>query len=153
MNEGRLIRSSHGQNYIIRMSTPDDDGSLTEQTNNTLNRLALNLRGSARVCTESLLVYSAPNFSVQKDYEEDFLSSKLTLTEYVQRLQRWRDRYEKHLDSRPRLQSLDILSHYLIEFQYGKFDDIEVPGQYTEVGDAVNYSPTYPLIWAMINTG
>jgi transformation/transcription domain-associated protein len=25
-----------------------------------------------------------------------------------------------------------VLSHYLTEFHYGKFDDIEVPGQYTE---------------------
>jgi hypothetical protein len=53
--------------------------------------------------------------------------------EYIRRLQRWRDRQEKYLDSRPRIQSLDLLSHYLTEFQYGKFDDIEVPGQYTEV--------------------
>jgi len=28
---------------------------------------------------------------------------------------------------------LDHISHYLTEFQYGKFDEIEVPGQYTEV--------------------
>jgi transformation/transcription domain-associated protein len=45
----------------------------------------------------------------------------------------WRDKYERILDLRPRLQPLDALNHYLIEFQYGKFDDIEIPGQYTEV--------------------
>lgn len=28
---------------------------------------------------------------------------------------------------------MDNLSHYLIEFQYTKFDEVEVPGQYTEV--------------------
>lgn len=71
--------------------------------------------------------------SEQKEYEEDFLKSKPTHYEYIRRLQRWRDRQEKYLDSRPRIQSLDLLSHYLTEFQYGKFDDIEVPGQYTEV--------------------
>lgn len=69
----------------------------------------------------------------QKEYEDDFLRSKPTHYEYIRRLQRWRDRQEKYLDSRPRIQSLDLLSHYLTEFQYGKFDDIEVPGQYTEV--------------------
>lgn len=70
---------------------------------------------------------------LQKDYEEDFMRSKPTHYEYIRRLQRWRDRYGKYLDSRPRVQSLDGLSHYLVEFQYGKFDEIEVPGQYTEV--------------------
>jgi transformation/transcription domain-associated protein len=37
------------------------------------------------------------------------------------------------LDTRPRLQPLALLSHYLTEFQYSKIDEIEVPGQYTEV--------------------
>ena len=37
------------------------------------------------------------------------------------------------LDSRPRLQPLAVLSHYLTEFQYSKVDEIEIPGQYTEV--------------------
>jgi transformation/transcription domain-associated protein len=50
----------------------------------------------------------------------------------MRRLQQWRDRYETYLDSRPRVQPLDLLSHYLTEFQYGKFEDIEVPGQYSE---------------------
>ena len=68
----------------------------------------------------------------QKEYEDEFLKSKFTFSEYIRRLQRWRDRYERNLDSRPRLQPLDLLSHYLTEFQHGKFDDIEIPGQYTE---------------------
>ncbi len=37
------------------------------------------------------------------------------------------------LDSRPRIQPLALVSHYLTEFQYNKIDEIEVPGQYTEV--------------------
>lgn len=37
------------------------------------------------------------------------------------------------LDARPRLQPLAVLSHYLTEFQYSKIDEIEIPGQYTEV--------------------
>ena len=53
--------------------------------------------------------------------------------EYIQRLQHWRDRYEKFLDSRPRSQHLDLLSHWLVEFQYQKIDEVEVPGQYLEV--------------------
>ena len=78
----------------------------------------------------------------QKEYEEEFLKSKFTLSEYIRRLQRWRDRYERNLDSRPRLQPLDLLSHYLAEFQHGKFDDIEIPGQYTEASSYLDPSLT-----------
>lgn len=37
------------------------------------------------------------------------------------------------MDSRPRVQPLDLMSHWLVEFQYTKFDEVEVPGQYHEV--------------------
>ena len=73
--------------------------------------------------------------SQHKDYEEDFIQNRPSnQSSYVQLVQRWRDKYEKLVDSRPRVQPLDTLSHYLTDFQYGKFDEIEVPGQYTEVG-------------------
>ncbi|KZT26868.1 FAT-domain-containing protein [Neolentinus lepideus HHB14362 ss-1] len=104
--------------YLGRVAVSDDDGQLPPQTHMNLQRMVVNLTGSAR-----------------KDYEEDFLKSKLSQLEYIGKLQQWRDRYEKYLDSRPRLQPLDMLSHYLTEFQYGKFDEIEVPGQYTEDKD------------------
>ncbi|KAF9222005.1 FAT-domain-containing protein [Gyrodon lividus] len=107
------------QNYVMRTNTPEDDGQLAPHTISNLTKMAANLSGAAR-----------------KEYEEDFLKSRPTHYEYIRRLQRWRDRQEKYLDSRPRIQSLDLLSHYLTEFQYGKFDDIEVPGQYTEDKDS-----------------
>ncbi|KAH9999859.1 FAT domain-containing protein [Russula vinacea] len=103
------------QHYALRVNSMDDDGALPQGTNTNLHRMVTNLSGQAR-----------------KEYEEEFLKSKFTLSEYIRRLQRWRDRYERNLDSRPRLQPLDLLSHYLAEFQHGKFDDIEIPGQYTE---------------------
>ncbi|KZT05505.1 atypical/PIKK/TRRAP protein kinase [Laetiporus sulphureus 93-53] len=106
------------QHYVLRMGA-DDEGQLPASTVSTLHRLLQNLSGSIR-----------------KEYEDDFLKSKPSLYDYIQRLQRWRDKYEGFLDARPRIQSLDILSHYLMEFQYGKFDDIEVPGQYTEDKDS-----------------
>ncbi|KAI9001012.1 atypical/PIKK/TRRAP protein kinase [Trametes punicea] len=105
------------QHYIARMAV-DDDGQLSPHTVTTLTRLAVNLSGSAR-----------------RDYEEDFIRSKPSLLEYIRKLQQWRDKYERLLDARPRVQSLDNLSHYLIEFQYTKFDEVEVPGQYTEDKD------------------
>jgi len=48
-------------------------------------------------------------------------------------MMQWRDKYEKMLDSRSRSQSLDTLSKWLVEFQHGKFDEVEIPGQYLEV--------------------
>ncbi|KAI6119305.1 FAT domain-containing protein, partial [Pisolithus croceorrhizus] len=107
------------QNYVMRTNAPEDDGQLASHTISNITKMATNLAGAMR-----------------KEYEDDFLKSKPTHYEYIRRLQRWRDRQEKHLDSRPRLQSLDLLSHYLTEFQYSKFDDIEVPGQYTEDKDS-----------------
>ena len=63
------------------------------------------------------------------------------MKEYVQRLQMWRDRYEKQLDLRPKVQPLDLISHWLVEFQHGKYDDVEVPGQYLEVSFLRAVSP------------
>ncbi len=34
------------------------------------------------------------------------------------------------LDNRPKVRQLDHFSHYLAEFEYTKFDEVEVPGQY-----------------------
>ncbi|KAI0268276.1 hypothetical protein BC834DRAFT_968481 [Gloeopeniophorella convolvens] len=107
------------QHYALRVNSMDDDGALPSGTNTNLHRMVTNLSGQAR-----------------KEYEDEFLKSKFTFSEYIRRLQRWRDRYERNLDSRPRLQPLDLLSHYLTEFQHGKFDDIEIPGQYTEDKDS-----------------
>lgn len=96
--------------------------------------MVANLNGPARVSFFwGFASYISCSSHDQKDYEDDFLKSKPNQQEYIQRLQQWRDKYEKHLKARPRIQSLDLLSHYLTEFQYGKFDEIEVPGQYTEV--------------------
>ncbi|KAJ3964888.1 hypothetical protein EV361DRAFT_975506 [Lentinula raphanica] len=55
--------------------------------------------------------------------------------EYIQWLQQWQDKYEVLLDSRPWVQSLNSLSHYLTEFQYSKVDELDVPGQYTKDKD------------------
>ncbi|THV08510.1 hypothetical protein K435DRAFT_832965 [Dendrothele bispora CBS 962.96] len=108
------------QNYVVRMNQPEDDGQLASHTIVHLQRLH----------------QSMPTSLAKADFEQDFLSvNKISHYEYIQRLQRWRDKYERILDSRPRVQPLDQLSHYLVEFQYSKVDEIEVPGQYTEEKD------------------
>ncbi|TFK23272.1 atypical/PIKK/TRRAP protein kinase [Coprinopsis marcescibilis] len=107
------------QNYVLRANAQEDDGQISQGTVLTLQRMAGNMPGFIR-----------------KEYEEDFLTSKPDYALYMQRLQQWRDKFEKIIDSRPRLQPLVILSHYLTEFQYSKVDEIEVPGQYTEEKDS-----------------
>ncbi|KAJ7180147.1 FAT domain-containing protein [Mycena crocata] len=113
-----MLLSDSLQNYVLRMNSPGDDGQVNQNTMATLNRFGSTLSGQVR-----------------KDFEEAF-GHKQTVYEYIQKLQRWRSRYEKSLDSKPRIQPLDALSHYLTEFQYMKVDEIEVPGQYTEDKDS-----------------
>ena len=61
-------------------------------------------------------------------------------------MQIWRDKYEKLLDARPRTLPLEFISHWLTQFQYGKFHDIEMPGQYTQV-----FLPPVLLIFSLLN--
>ncbi|KAI9139518.1 hypothetical protein BKA69DRAFT_1040037 [Paraphysoderma sedebokerense] len=63
-------------------------------------------------------------------FEEEFINSKPTLPEIVVKFREWRDRLQGILDNRPRCQNLENFSHYLVEFEHQKFDDVEVPGQY-----------------------
>jgi len=120
------------------MNVPDDDGMVLPMTMATLKKMASNLPSFARVCDPHITHHDSNTTPEQKEYEEDFLKTPLTHYEYLRRLQNWRDRHERLLDSKPREQSLDLLSHYLVDFQYTRFDDIEVPGQYLEVRNIID---------------
>jgi transformation/transcription domain-associated protein len=63
-------------------------------------------------------------------FEHDFIKSKPTLTKLVERFRSWRDNLEIVLDGRQKNQRLEHFSHYLVEFEFNKFEEIEVPGQY-----------------------
>ncbi|KAL5487751.1 TRA1 [Sanghuangporus weigelae] len=106
------------QNASSRAKDPNDDGKLSEHNQRNIAKMANHLAGQAR-----------------KDYEDEFVHSKPLMQEYIRKLQQWRDRYERYLDARPRMQPLDLISHWLMEFQYAKFDEVEVPGQYLELTD------------------
>ena len=67
---------------------------------------------------------------IRKSFEADFVTKKPTMHEYIQKLRRWRDKFEEKLDRRPSQQSLEIFSPHLSEFRFQKFDEVEVPGQY-----------------------
>ncbi|KAJ3022967.1 hypothetical protein HKX48_004725 [Thoreauomyces humboldtii] len=68
-------------------------------------------------------------------FEHDFIKTKPNLSQLVERFRDWRDRLEVLLDSRPRKQHLEHFSHWLVEFEYQKFEDIEIPGQYFLIRD------------------
>lgn len=113
-----LTYAAFPQQYIGRASQPTDDGLLSQATIANIARFAENLHPTG----------------IKTSFENDFLKSNPTLREYVQRLQLWRDRYETLLNKKAKKSNLEAVSHWLVEFQYQKFDEIEVPGQYLKVG-------------------
>ena len=72
---------------------------------------------------------------IRPAFEEDFVTKKPTMYEYIQRLRIWRDKFEEKLDRRPSSQSLEMYNHHLSDFRYTKLDEVEVPGQYLEHRD------------------
>ncbi|KAJ3326459.1 hypothetical protein HDU76_012906 [Blyttiomyces sp. JEL0837] len=101
---------------------PGDNGQLCHATEVNLARFAESMK---------------PNHLKYKvAFEYDFIKSKPNLLQLVTKFREWRDKLENLLDSRPRKQHLEHFSHYLVEFEYQKFDDIEVPGQYFLLKDS-----------------
>ncbi|KAI9850594.1 MAG: hypothetical protein M1838_005379 [Thelocarpon superellum] len=72
---------------------------------------------------------------IRKSFEADFVTRKPTMHEYIQKLRRWRDKFEEKLDRRPTQQNLEQYSPHLSEFRFQKFDEVEVPGQYLQHRD------------------
>lgn len=71
----------------------------------------------------------------KNQFEEDFIHSKPNMAELVERLRSWRNRIDDFIDRRPSKQPLESFSRWLFDFEYQKFDDIEVPGQYSKLSD------------------
>jgi transformation/transcription domain-associated protein len=72
---------------------------------------------------------------IRKSFEADFAKNKPTMYEYIQRLKKWRNRFEERLDRRTSPVALESFSPHLSEFRFQKFDDVEVPGQYLQHKD------------------
>ncbi|KAF9958937.1 hypothetical protein BGZ72_010618 [Mortierella alpina] len=115
---------------------------LTDSFQQLFQRLILNNESEQlSAVTEANLARFSENLfqpQVKAAFVHDFITNKPTLSQFVTRLQRWRDKFEDILDSKPRRQQLENWSHYLAEFQHQKFDDIEVPGQYLLLKDNSN---------------
>ncbi|KAJ5089065.1 hypothetical protein N7532_007749 [Penicillium argentinense] len=67
---------------------------------------------------------------IRKSFEADFVVKKPTMYEYIQKLRRWRDKFEEKLDRRTQTGFLETYSPHLSEFRFLKFDEVEIPGQY-----------------------
>ena len=72
---------------------------------------------------------------IRPSFEDDFVKVKPTMFEYIQKLRKWRDKFEEKLDRRPPHVPLESFSPHLSEFRYLKFDDVEIPGQYLQHKD------------------
>jgi transformation/transcription domain-associated protein len=72
---------------------------------------------------------------IRKSFEADFVEKKPTMHEYIQKLRKWRDKFEEKLDRRRPYDYLEKFSVHLSEFRFQKFDEVEVPGQYLQHKD------------------
>jgi transformation/transcription domain-associated protein len=72
---------------------------------------------------------------IRPTFEADFVKVKPTMVEYIQKLRRWRDKFEEKLDRRPSHLPLEMFSAPLVEFKYLKNDEVEIPGQYLQLKD------------------
>lgn len=72
---------------------------------------------------------------IRTSFEADFVQKKPTMYEYIQKLRKWRDKFEAKLDRRQKFAYLEQYSSILSEFRFTKFDEVEVPGQYLQHKD------------------
>lgn len=110
------------QQLLTRLTNPNDTFQLTHATVANIHRFADSLYPG----------------HMKTAFVNDFAKTKLNLEEYVAKLRLWRDKFEAMLDARPRKHKLEASSHYLVEFQHQKFDDVEIPGQYLLLKDNAN---------------
>jgi transformation/transcription domain-associated protein len=109
-----------GLSYVSRMPTSyAQDVKLPSATETNITRFA-----------ETILPAH-----IRKSFEADFVVKKPTMHEYIQKLRRWRDKFEEKLDRRPLRTNLESYSSHLGEFRFLKFDEVEVPGQYLQHKD------------------
>jgi len=94
------------------------DSKLPQQTEANITRFA-----------ESIL---PPH--IRKAFEQDFVTRRPTMFEYIGKLRKWRDKLAERLDRRPSTFHLDQVPH-LSGFRFVWFDEVEVPGQYLQHRD------------------
>lgn len=63
-------------------------------------------------------------------FDADFTQKWPDLPEYINKLRKWRDRFEEKLDRRQAQSNLEGHGTHLSEFKFQKFEEVEIPGQY-----------------------
>lgn len=126
----RVLTSLIGEAYQHIMNKIAGHGGTSGQTSSimesSLKRVYL------MICNSTSL---APIY--RADFEHDFLSSGISTdpNEVLGHLFMWRNKLEPNLRRHPRQLVLDGLSRFLAEFEYHRYDDIDVPGQYLLMRD------------------
>jgi hypothetical protein len=89
----------------------------------------------------------------QGEFEKTFVrfEGMSTLKEYIVKVTEWKERLENLLDKRPRYKSLETWSHWLIEYQLNKLEEVVMPGSWAEVSFCVGYSE--PLLTTLTAQG
>ncbi len=89
----------------------------------------------------SFMLGSSPYLSstYKQAFDADFGSSLMTLDVTITILQKWRISLSHVISRCPTSYSLESLSRYLAEFEYQRYDEIEVPGQYLLVLKIINF--------------
>jgi transformation/transcription domain-associated protein len=72
---------------------------------------------------------------IRQAFFNDFVKIKPTMYEYVQKLRKWRSRFEERLDRRRPTSNLETLSVHLADFKFTRLEDVEIPGQYLDHKD------------------
>ena len=77
----------------------------------------------------------------QVEFEKTFVrfEGMSTLKEYIVKVTEWKERLENLLDKRPRYKSLETWSHWLVEYQLNKLEEVVMPGSWAEVGFCFDY--------------
>ncbi|KAF8460620.1 hypothetical protein BDZ91DRAFT_851440 [Kalaharituber pfeilii] len=120
-----------GLQYIGRHSPHPEHAKLPPTTESNITRFAETILPShIRVGISKLIRGMAAKNDIQTAFEADFVAEKPNLFTYIEKLRKWRDRFEEKLDRRPPTQNLESYSPLLSEFRFQRFDDVEVPGQY-----------------------
>lgn len=80
----------------------------------------------------------------KKAFDDDFSNPALPLDDVIALLQAWRTDLESVIKRCASSFSLESLSRFLAEFEFQRYDEVEVPGQYLLVPPPHIYQIPYP---------
>ncbi|CAG7849089.1 Transcription-associated protein 1 [Serendipita indica DSM 11827] len=85
--------------------------------------------------TAQKVASTLPLGEMRTTFEVRLSKPNATMVDIVQAIVSVRDQIESTLDRRPRFQSMEVWSHFLVEFHLNRSEKVSVPGQYLEHKD------------------